>query len=185
MSRRQDKVYRTWMGIKQRCHNPAHPSYRNYGGRGIVMCEAWRADFTAFSCHIGVPPTPEHSIERIDNDRGYEPGNVKWATRSEQARNRRNTLHWVALAIMRHLVRRGEQTKAVAESFGVWRTTVEKNCRDLPIRVVRWCKHGHDFTAENTSWWNGQRRCVQCHRRRELARYHANRTAQQAKEGSK
>lgn len=179
---KKDKVYRAWCNIKQRCHNRQCPAFLNYGGRGIEMHREWRHSFEAFASAIGAPPSPSHSIERIDNDRGYEPGNVTWATRAEQSRNRRNTLPWFSIALIRFLARRGEQKKAIALAFGVDITTVERNTRDISARA-RWCKRGHAFTADNRS---GGRRCRVCANARALGYYHANaRAGLEAKGGSK
>ncbi len=80
--------------IVQRCTNPRHPDWPNYGGRGIVVADEWRGrgGFDRFLAHVGPKPTAGHSIDRIDNDRGYEPGNVRWATRSEQNQNTRSNV---------------------------------------------------------------------------------------------
>jgi hypothetical protein len=80
-------VNNIWRSAKDRCHNPRHLKYHLYGGRGIFMCEEWRNDFAAFRDHLGPRPSPKHSVDRIDNDRGYEPGNVRWATQKEQMQN--------------------------------------------------------------------------------------------------
>lgn len=82
----------------QRCHNENHPRYEIYGGRGIAVCDEWRATdgFALFLAHIGTRPTPRHSVDRIDNSRGYEPGNVRWATQSDQMRNTRRTIQVTA-----------------------------------------------------------------------------------------
>ncbi len=81
--------YEIWSSMKKRCENPNSHAWHNYGGRGIAVCDRWRNSFEDFFEDMGPRPSPEHSIDRIDNDRGYEPGNVRWATAQEQARNTR------------------------------------------------------------------------------------------------
>lgn len=83
--------YNAWRSIKSRCLNPLDKSYASYGGRGIVICEDWQASFQKFLAHIGRRPTARHSIDRINNEGNYEPGNVRWSTPPEQMRNRRVT----------------------------------------------------------------------------------------------
>lgn len=77
-----------------RCYYANDTSFHEYGARGITVCDEWRGDggFERFLAHIGPRPSRGHSIDRIDNDRGYEPGNVRWATPREQTNNRRNTI---------------------------------------------------------------------------------------------
>jgi hypothetical protein len=81
--------YTAWQAMKDRCLNPRSHKWADYGGRGIAVCKAW-LDFVTFYADMGPKPSPAHSLERIDNDGNYEPGNVRWATMAEQALNKRN-----------------------------------------------------------------------------------------------
>lgn len=130
----------TWTDIQTRCHNPNSTSYERYGGRGIKVCEKWRNSFQAFLDDMGKRPTCDHSIDRIDNDKGYEPGNCRWATRIEQANNKRNN----------RLVTIGGETKTIAQ----WAHEHNLNAATVWRRVNEG-KSGEDLLAKP---WRGSRK---------------------------
>lgn len=81
--------YKSWASLKERCSNPNGQDWPDYGGRGITVCDRWRDSFEAFFADMGRKPTPKHSIDRIDVDGNYEPGNCRWADAVTQANNKR------------------------------------------------------------------------------------------------
>jgi len=85
--RSDDYLNMVWASCKNRCFNKNDKSYRKYGARGIGMCEEWRQSFIAFADGVGERPSPQHSLDRINPWRGYEPGNTRWATSTEQRAN--------------------------------------------------------------------------------------------------
>jgi len=86
---REAPEYFIYKNMMNRCFRSEDRRYNYYGGRGITVCEKWRSSYEAFLKDVGRRPSPKHSIDRIDNDGNYEPGNIRWATKSEQGRNRR------------------------------------------------------------------------------------------------
>lgn len=87
----QTATYKSWAQMKNRCSNPNNAQWADYGGRGIIVCETWM-EFTNFLADMGKRPRGL-SIDRIDNDKGYEPGNCRWATRKEQNSNTRRNVY--------------------------------------------------------------------------------------------
>jgi len=90
-----------WLAMIDRCRNPRNKNYPRYGGRGITVCDRWMESFAAFLSDMGKRPSRKHSIDRIDNDHGYEPGNCRWATVAEQHRNKSNTVRLTAGGVTR------------------------------------------------------------------------------------
>lgn len=84
------KEYRCWRNMKERCHNINNGEYKNYGARGIKVCPKWRNSFLSFIKDIGRAPSKTHSLDRINNNKGYSPSNCRWATPIQQANNKRN-----------------------------------------------------------------------------------------------
>jgi hypothetical protein len=124
------RVYQIWAGIKGRCLNPDDTVYYLYGARGVTICIEWQDSFEAFYAHVGDPPSDIHSIDRIKNSLGYQPGNVKWSTPKQQGRNRGTNVNITYLG----------QTKCVsewAEFIGVPRSRLNSRLlRGWPIEIA-------------------------------------------------
>lgn len=109
----RSRVYSIYGSMLARCTNPDAGNYENYGGRGINVCDRWYESFEAFFEDMGHPPSPEHTLDRIDGRGDYEPGNCRWATRVQQQNNRSNTVwityHGKTLSVMEWAQRIGVQ----------------------------------------------------------------------------
>lgn len=104
--------YEIWKAVKARCNNKNGINYKRYGGRGIVVCKRWSKSFENFYKDMGSRPSLDYSIDRINNDGNYEPGNCKWSTRIEQANNTRTN----------RFLTYGNETKTLAQwsrKFGI------------------------------------------------------------------
>lgn len=130
-----------WYGMLSRCHNPSNAGYRNYGGRGIAVCAEWRHSFDAFFAHIGPRPGHGYSVDRINNDGNYEPGNVRWATRVEQERNKRrrpvaDSQRAFLSHLMREIRRRGYSPtmRDLAAQLRITRTAIALRLKSLVRR---------------------------------------------------
>lgn len=132
-SRKQSKEYQTWAGMRQRCNNPNDNKYHIYGARGISICERWNS-YPNFLQDMGMAPSKQHSIDRIDTNGHYEPNNCRWAMAKQQANNLRTTRFFEAdgirdtlsgwcdrFKVERHMIenglRRGKSFQEIYERF--------------------------------------------------------------------
>lgn len=121
----RSREHNCWAGMVQRCTNPRHPAYDRYGGAGIDICAEWRMSFAAFYAHVGPRPAGT-SIDRIDNNRGYEPGNVRWATPLEQSHNSsRIKLSEDIVRDIRRRRARGETIRGISRELDLNRNNVK------------------------------------------------------------
>lgn len=117
--------YGIWKQMRYRCSRPNHAKFKDYGGRGISVCAEWVADFGAFLAYVGHRPTEGHSLDRYpNNDGNYEPGNVRWATATEQANNRRQPSREIRGRAIKTLPESG--FRGVYASHGGWKAKFEK-----------------------------------------------------------
>lgn len=165
-----DILKSTWWNMIARCTNPKNVGYVDYGGRGVRVCDAWLASYEAFASDMGSRPSPRHSLDRIDVNGDYEPGNCRWATREEQARNTRAV----------HLVTYREESLSVAEwseRLGIKAGTLDNRLRQgRPLEEVFYqgrlpqppdsrprkfaARHGKSKTREYQAWNAMLNRCT-------------------------
>lgn len=186
-------VHKIWLGMRTRCSNPNARQYADYGGRGIKVCSRWD-EFLVFEKDMG--PRPKgHTLERIDNDKDYTPENCKWATRKEQANNRRCNIKITYKGLTKTISQWSEET-------GLHRNTIDQRFRlGWPARKIfseykqmdfsglsiggaangarqrakTHCPNGHPYNEENTRVFTGSnggiwRRCRVCAKLRARAK---------------
>lgn len=119
-----------WRAMIARCHNPKAQNFAYYGGRGIAVCDRWRESFDNFLADVGFRPGPDYTLDRRNNDGPYSPGNCGWATKTEQARNRRSN------HILEFMGARKSLTEW-AETTGLPAATIEQRLRKLKWTVER------------------------------------------------
>lgn len=177
-------LYSVWQGMRRRCLTPSFRQWADYGGRGITICPEWD-DFHQFVADMGPRPSPKHSLDREDNDKGYSPANCRWATKKEQQRNQRRT-RMVTIEGKEYCARAlseisGVKTDAIVDRAaegltydlviakrkvrdrGQWKLAVAKRVENQ--RNATHCKHGHPWNEENTRFTpQGWKNCRACHR---------------------
>lgn len=144
------RIYRIWAGMKSRCNNPKDDDYKNYGGRGITVCEDWDNSFEPFhTWAISAGYRDDLTIDRIDNNKGYCPENCRWATRKEQNRNFRPN----------HLVTINGETKCLAswaDELGInYETFRQRVSRNLPDEKLIEPQHERHMIT-----YNGETKCI-------------------------
>lgn len=176
-------LYKTWSNMIARCEIPGASRYKNYGGRGIQVCDRWRKDFWSFVSDMGEKPSKNHSLDRIDVNGNYEPSNCQWATKSDQARNTRAARIVEIGGVKYHVAE-------LQEKYGVdMRTISYRASKGWPFEKIvskekhynndesqkkatqkhaemkrsqTHCKNGHELTSNNVYEHNGTRSCRAC-----------------------
>jgi len=126
--------YYRWYEMRNRCSKPGRKDWARYGGRGITVCDRWNT-FINFIADMGPPPFPGAQLDRIDNERGYEPGNVRWATAYEQQVNSRTVMYWVKVGDVERSWRAWARELGVSHQALSYRAKV-LGSRELAIRSV-------------------------------------------------
>jgi hypothetical protein len=121
----KEPEYQSWRNMMKRCFDPDSQSYEDYGKRGIRVCVRW-LNYENFYADMGPRPSPSHTLEREDNDGNYEPGNCRWATRKEQARNRRSS-------VLLTYQDKQQTVAAWAEELGIGYQTLLKRLKNRPV----------------------------------------------------
>ena len=144
--------YNAWASLVQRCTNKKCPAWKDYGRRGIKVCDEWKDSFEAFYAHIGPKPMAGLAVDRIDNEKGYEPGNVRWATYKQNGRNKRSNriVEWEGehLTLAELCERKGLKEGNVVGRLRLGHGLAES--LDMPLRN-RGCKQWVEWQGEMVS----------------------------------
>lgn len=162
LSLRKHPLGVTYNGMIKRCYEVQRMNYKHYGGRGITVCDTWRNAFSAFVRDMGPKPTQKHTLDRIDPNGNYEPGNCRWATKEEQHTNKRVSV----VPIYRATIRGKENTVAAwARKFGVDDEKIKRHIREgvapdvavisAVLRKNVWSAGGNDYSKcqEQAEHW--------------------------------
>lgn len=145
--------FEIWTGIQTRCLNQNATAFKNYGGRGISICQRWIDSFENFLHDMGPRPSQHHSIERDNNDGNYEPGNCRWATAEEQANNKRNNVKVTIDGVTKNI-------SAWARQFGVQIPTAclrhKQGYRGMDLFTSKVNHISHEGITDTLSGWSAR-----------------------------
>lgn len=145
MKRRDEPEFAAWRGMRHRCNSPKNSAWKNYGGRGIKVCERWQSSYEAFLADVGRRPSPTHSLDRIDVNGNYEPDNVRWATRDEQSQNQRRRITIEQARRVKRLLSFGFDRDIVAAFTGVSLPSVSHIALGLTWKNVDWDSRANEI----------------------------------------
>ncbi len=131
--KRYTAEYKCWENMKTRCNNSNQGDFKHYGGRGISVCERWNNSFQKFYDDMGLRPSDSHQIDRIDNNKGYEPSNCRWAESKQNIRNRSNSKFWIIGGVVYESSYDAAMFEGVSQStiFG-WCNGAKRNGKEVP-----------------------------------------------------
>lgn len=145
---RRNREYKIWQSMIDRCTNVNCKAYKNYGGRGITVCDRWLNSFVNYISDMGKRTNPNHTLDRIDNNGHYEPGNCRWATRKEQSRNRRNN-HWIEYNGIRMIFSDWAEYFGITLSSFSWKLKIKSFSEIMKLHIDRLHKTDNNYFSMN------------------------------------